>query len=411
MAADRDRRLTWLLGASAFANLGDGIAKVAFPLIAARLTQDPLLIAGLSAAQFVPWLLFGLLAGAMLDRVDRRRAMVLANSARAAAVGATALLIHFDAATIWVVYVAALVVGIAETVADSAANVLIPSVVDRGGLSSANSKLQATEIVGQTFLGGPVGSLTFALFAAFPFLLNSAAFALGAALLAAMAGSYHPRRGGGAEEPAPTRTAVRADIAEGLRWLRGNRLLLRLLIVAGLINLVSEMAQAQLVLYALDDLLLSEAAFGLFALVGGAGGLAGAAVAPRLTDRVGSAPTLVGGVVAGGAAFLAMGMSDQPVVSGLLFGVFAAAIVAVNVVVATARHTLVPEELLGRVLGVWRTVVWGALPVGALLGGVTTRWLGTPSATFVLSGVALLGVAVLAAVTVRGHDLTPAHHS
>ncbi|WP_298178265.1 MFS transporter, partial [Saccharomonospora sp.] len=266
------------------------------------------------------------------------------------------------------------------------------------------------EIVGQTFLGGPVGSLTFALFAAFPFLLDSVAFALGAALLAAMSGNYHPRRDESGQA-APATTAVRTDIAEGLRWLRHNPLLLRLVVVAGLVSLVSELAQAQLVLYALQDLDLSNAAYGAFAFAGGIGGLGGAAVASRLIDRFGGRPTLVTGAVGCGVTFLAMGFVSQPVVSAVLFGLFAAAIVVVNVILATARHMLVPEELLGRVLGVWRTVVWGALPVGALLGGLATRVLGTPSATFALSGVLLLGVAGVAWLAVRNHEVTPTHHS
>ncbi|WP_026454476.1 MFS transporter, partial [Saccharomonospora iraqiensis] len=418
VTATRDRRLTWLLGSNAFANLGDGIAKTAFPLLAALVTRDPLLIGGLSAAQFLPWLLFGLAAGTMLDRVDRRKAVVLANAARAAAVGVTAALVYFDAATIWLIYLTALLVGAAEVVADSAANVLIPSVVGQDGLSGANSKLQATEIVGQTFLGGPVGSLTFAVFHAFPFLLNSIAFALGAALLIGMAGSYRPRaraEPGGGDGPDPgtgaaegtdtagnadgtvtaTRTRLRADLAEGMRWLRGNPLMLRLVTVAGLVSLVTELAQAQLVLYALDDLDLSDAAFGVFGFVGGLGGLAGAAVTARLLDRIGARPVLVGGILTAAAAFVAMGLVNHPVLSASLFGVFAAALVAVNVMLATTRHTLVPGELLGRVLGAWRTVVWGAIPVGALLGGVLTRVLGTPSATFLVSGLALVGVAAV----------------
>ncbi|MFF5989765.1 MFS transporter [Prauserella flavalba] len=395
MVRSVERRLTWLLGSSAFSNLGDGIGKVAFPLLAATVTRDPVLIAGLSAAQFLPWLLFALVAGALLDRVDRRTAIVLANTARAVVVGAVALLVYLDAVSIWLVYAAALLIGVAETVADSAANVLIPSVVDGSGLAKANSKLQATEIVGQTFLGGPVGSLTFALFASLPFLLNSVAFAVGAALLVALAGSYRPRG------PARPESSLRADLAEGLRWLRRNPLLLRLVLVAGLLSMLSELAQAQLVLYALEDLRLSPAAFGLFAFVGGIGGLAGAAVASRLLDRTGRRTVLTGGIVVCGLAFGGMGFTAQPALSATLFGLFAAAVVTVNVLLATARHTLVPGELLGRVLGAWRTVVWGSLPVGALLGGVLTDALGSPSATFVVSGGLLLALAAGAFATVR----------
>jgi MFS family permease len=389
-----DHRLNWLLSSSAVSNLGDGIGKVAFPLLAATLTRDPILIAGLSATQFLPWLLFALVAGTLIDRVDRRQAMIIANIARAAVVGAMGLLVCFGTVTIWAVYVAALLVGTAETVADSAANVLIPAVVDETRLEEANGKLQACEIVGQTFLGGPIGSATFAVFAAFPLLLNSAGFAVAAALLLGLAGTYR------AKAPAePTR--LRADLAAGFGWLKGSPVLRRLLVVAGLVSLVSELAQAQLVLYALEDMRLSEATFGLFAFVGGVGGLAGAGLAPRLIRRWSRRTVLVGGILLCAIGFGAMGGSAQPALSAILFGLFAAAVVSVNVVLGTIRHTLVPGELLGRVLGVWRTVVWGAVPVGALLGGLLTATLGTASRTFLVSGLLLAAIAVFAAVALR----------
>ncbi|MFF0144598.1 putative MFS family arabinose efflux permease [Amycolatopsis sulphurea] len=393
-----DHRFRWLLASSATANLGDGIGKVAFPLLATTLTRDPVQIAALSAVQFLPWLLFAIPAGALIDRVDRKKAMIAANTARAVVVAAVTVLVAVHAMDIWTIYVAAVLVGTAETVADSTANVLPPALVPADGLESANSRLQACEIVGQTFLGGPVGSATFALFAAFPFLLTSAGFAVAAAVLLGLAGSYRPR----AETAA---ISIQAGFTAGARWLREHPTLLRLLAVAGLLSLVSELAQAQLVLYALEDLRLSEAAFGLFSFVGGIGGLAGAALAPRLVRRTGRRPVLIGGVLCCALGFTGMGLVRQPVLAALLFGLFAAAVVAVNVVLATARHTLVPGELLGRVLGVWRTVVWGAIPVGALLGGLCTELLGSASHTFTASGVLLLAVAGYAAFALRRHAL------
>ncbi|GAA3536313.1 MFS transporter [Amycolatopsis ultiminotia] len=390
-------RFRWLIASSATSNLGDGVSKVAFPLLASTLTRDPVQIAALSAVQFLPWLLFAALAGTLVDRVDRKRAMIIANAARAVVVAAITVLVALHTVDIWTIYVSALLIGTAETVADSAANVLPPALVPADRLENANSKLQACEIVGQTFLGGPVGSATFALFAAFPFLLTSAGFAVAAAVLIGMAGSYRPRQ----EHPAHIRT----DFTEGFRWLRGNPVVPRLLAVAGLLSLVSELAQAQLVLYALEDLRLSDATFGLFAFVGGIGGLAGAGLAPRLVRRTGRRPVLIGGVLCCALGFGGMGLTSLPVLSAVLFGLFAAAVVAVNVVLATVRHTLVPGELLGRVLGVWRTVVWGAIPVGALLGGLLTKLLGSAGRTFTASGVMLLIVAGYAALALRRHPL------
>ncbi|WP_033292092.1 MFS transporter [Amycolatopsis jejuensis] len=392
-----DGRLRWLLASSATANLADGIAKVAFPLLATTLTRDPVQIAALSAMQFVPWLLFAVLAGTLVDRVDRKKAMIIANAARALVVAGVTALVAFDAVDMWTIYLAALLVGTAETVADSAANVLPPALVGADRLEGANSKLQASEIVGQTFLGGPVGSATFALFAAFPFLLTSAGFAIAAVVLFGMAGRYRPRT--------ENQVHVRADFVDGFRWLRRHSLLLRLLAIAGLLSLVSELAQAQLVLYALEDLHLSDATFGAFAFVGGIGGLVGAGVTPRLVRGSGRRTVLVGGVLCCALGFGGMGLVRHPWLSAVLFGVFAAAVVAVNVVLATARHTLVPSELLGRVLGVWRTVVWGSIPVGALLGGLVTKLLGSAGDTFTASGVLLLLVTGYALFALRRHAL------
>jgi Na+/melibiose symporter-like transporter len=390
-----DHRLVWLLGSSTAANIGDGIGKVAFPLLAASITRDPILIAGLSALSFLPWLLFAFLSGALVDRVDRRAAMLLANGFRAGAVGLLGVLVVFDAVSIWLIYLVAFVLGTVETVADSTANALIPAVVGRERLESANSKLQSVEIVGQTFLGGPVGSLTFALFAAAPFLLNSAGFAVAAALLVGMTGNYRPRA-------AQTRSGLRRQLGEGLRWVATQPLLRRLVIIAGAMALTTELAQALLVLYALQDLGIGAAAFGVFVLLGGVGGLVGAAVASRLTRRLPRHVVLVLAMVAAGTGFLGMSVLDDAALSGVLFGLFAAAIVVVNVILGTIRHAFVPEGLFGRVLGVWRTVVWGAIPLGALFGGLLAGALGT-RAVFAISGTAQFLLAVWAWRTLTSH--------
>lgn len=376
----KDRRLVWLLSSSALSNLGDGIGKVAFPLLAVSITQDPVLIAGLSATSFLPWLLFSLLTGALIDRVDRRKAMLLANAARAVIIGGLAVLVYADATTIWLLYAFALVLGTIETVADSAAQALVPAVVERSGLESANGKLQSVEIVGQTFLGGPLGSLTFALFAALPFLLNSAGFAIAAVLLVLLHGHYKPKAAA-----ATAQTPLRVQLAEGWRWLRGHALMVQLVVFAASVALTSELAQALLVLYAIVDLGLSPAAFGVFALVGGLGGLLGAWVAPRLTKKLPRRMVLTLSTGFCGLGFGLMSVVGNPIAASLLFGVFAAAVVVINVILGALRGALVPEHLFGRVLGVWRTAVWGAIPLGALLGGLLADWLGT-RAVFGISG-------------------------
>lgn len=385
----RDKRLNWVIASSAVSNLGDGIGKVAFPLLGATLTREPVLIAGLSATAFLPWLLFAVLSGALVDRVDRRRAVILANLTRAGVVGVLGTLLLFDAVAIWQVYLAALLVGTVETVADSASNALIPSVVNRNRLEGANSRLQAAELLGQNFLGGPIGSATFALFAAAPFLLNSAGFIVAAAVMLGLAGNYRP-----AGEPNVRVPRLRQDLAEGFRWLRTQPLVRTLVLIVGAVAFTSELAQSLLVLYALEDAGLSEATFGVFALVGGIGGLVGAALTARLTAWLSRSVVLVGSLCLCAVGFGGMGLFPNAVAAGVLFGLFGVGVIIVNVILGTLRHALVPSRLLGRVIGVWRTVAWGAVPLGALAGGVLAELLGNARSVFLVSGGAQLLLAV-----------------
>lgn len=394
----RDRRLNWVIASSALSNLGDGIGKVAFPLLGATLTREPVLIAGLSATAFLPWLLFAVLSGALVDRVDRRRAIVLANLTRAAVVGVLGTLLLFDAVSIWLVYLAALLVGTVETVADSASNALIPSVVPRAGLERANSKLQAAELLGQNFLGGPIGSATFALFAAAPFLLNSAGFAIAAAVVLGLAGNYRP----GLEPGVPARR-LRQDLAEGFRWLRVQPLVRALVFIVGAVAFTGELAQSLLVLYALEDVGLAAAMFGVFALVAGIGGLLGAALTPRLTGWLSRSTVLIGALCLCAIGFGGMGLFPSPVAAAVLFGLFGFGVISVNVILGTLRHALVPSRLLGRVIGVWRTVAWGAIPVGALAGGVLAELFGDTRSVFLVSGGAQVLLTVGVVFILRRH--------
>jgi hypothetical protein len=339
------------------------------------MTRDPVVIGALSAVAVVPWLLFSLATGVLLDRVGRGRALVVANLARAAVIGGLALLVAAGAQAIWAVFVAALLVGTAQTVAGA-----------------------GRERVQRASLSGPIaGSLTVAVFAAFPFLLNSAGFAVSAVLLVGIAGSHRPVR-----LPGP-RQAGGGEVRAGQR---SNPLILRLMIIAAALGLAAELAANQLVLYVLEDLRLSDSMFGVFAAASGIGGLVGAG-APKLLRVMPRRDVLRSGIGVAGASFAGMGLTGSPVVATVLFGTFAAGVVAVNVVIATARHCTVPDGLLGRVAGMWRTVVWVAIPAGALLGGVTTRLLGCASATFLVSGVAMLVICAAAgpALRVFGREL------
>jgi len=366
-----------LFVSSATSNLADGIGRTALPLLAASFTRDPLLISGLVTLAFLPWLLFALISGVLVDRIDRRKAMAAANVFRALVMTALGIAVLADVAGIPALYAAAFLLGVAETVYDSAARAMLPSVVRRDQLDTGNSLLSTEENVGQSFLGAPIGAFLFALFAAAPLLTNAVGFTIAAVLILMVRGSFRQVR--------PDRSTIRADIRTGLSWLRAHQLLRGLMLISTAIVGVASMGEAVFVLYVLENLGVPEAGFGLFLVAAGVGGLLGGAVAGWIGRRLGRIWAMVLADGLGGAAYVAMGLTGHAFAGAVLFGTYGVTVMVWNVQSMSVRQALIPTELFGRVQGAWRTLVWGAIPVGSLLGGLLAS-LTSVQTVFVLSG-------------------------
>jgi MFS family permease len=391
-----------LLGASAMSNLADGMGRAALPLLAATLTRDPVLISALYSLAFLPWLLFAIPAGVLVDRTDRRRAMIVANLLRAVTIGALAVATVTGHASIPLLYATAFALGAAETVYDSAANALLPQLVRPDQLDRGNSLLATAEAVGQIFLGGPVGALLFTVAAVVPLAGNAVGFALCALIMVTITGAYRPAL-------ASTR-AVHQDVADGVRWLRRQPLLRGLVVTFGLSATLHAAVMAVLVLYALDVLGLSEAGYGVLLLAGGLGGLLGGLITPPLSTRLGRIRTLVAVTLVSPLGLIAMGLVRRPVLGAVVFGIGGCAIMISNVITMSLRQSLIPEELFGRVQGVWRTVVWGGIAVGGVLGGGLAALTDVPT-VFVAAGVANLATGAAVTVLIVRHrtTITAAH--
>lgn len=342
-----------LFVSSATSNLADGIGRTALPLLAASFTRDPLLISGLVTLAFLPWLLFALISGVLVDRIDRRKAMAAANVFRALVMTALGIAVLADVAGIPALYAAAFLLGVAETVYDSAARAMLPSVVRRDQLDTGNSLLSTEENVGQSFLGAPIGAFLFALFAAAPLLTNAVGFTIAAVLILMVRGSFRQVR--------PDRSTIRADIRTGLSWLRAHQLLRGLMLISTAIVGVAS-GEAVFVLYVLENLGVPEAGFGLFLVAAGVGGLLGGAVAGWIGRRLGRIWAMVLADGLGGAAYVAMGLTGHAFAGAVLFGTYGVTVMVWNVQSMSVRQALIPTELFGRVQGAWRTLVWGAIP-------------------------------------------------
>src|SRR5688572_2188861 len=177
-----------LVMSSGMSNLADGVFKVALPLLAIRYTRSPALVAGVQLVQTAPWLLGALHIGAVVDRIDRRRAMILANAVRAAFVVGPAMLIALDAGGLWLLYAAAVGTGVAEVFYDTAAQSMLPSLVSRTRLDRANGRLFAVELGAQEFAGPPLGGLLVAVALAVPLAASAGLWVVAVAALTFLRG-------------------------------------------------------------------------------------------------------------------------------------------------------------------------------------------------------------------------------
>jgi MFS family permease len=383
------------LVASGFANLADGVLWVALPLLAVQLTRSPVLIAGVTIAARVPWLLAPV-AGALADRMDRRQTMVRVNLVRTVLLGGLALAVAADLATLPLLYAVAVLLGVAETLFDTSAQSLLPALVSRDDLTRANSRLFAVELVANTFVGPPLGGLLAALGLAVAFGVQAAAYAVGAACLVLLAGSF---RAVGAGPAGSTR--LRDDIAEGARFVWHHPVLRPLAIMLGVQNMAFAAVFSVFVLFAVapGPMGLSEASFGILLAAEGVGALVGTWLAVPAERRLGRVRTLVLSVVLLAATLVVYVLTTSPVLVGISFAVSGVAMVLWNVVTVSLRQRITPDRLLGRMNAAYRLVGWGTMPLGALLGGILAEALGLRPTFLAAAGIALLTLAGFRSVT------------
>lgn len=355
-----------LWASTATANLGDGIALAAGPLLVSGLTSDPAIVSGAAFVQRLPWLLFSLISGAFIDRVDRRMLIISVNLFRAAVIGGLAVTIWTGHVTIAIVYAAFFLLGIGETLADNASGAMVPAVVAPDLLPKANARLYALHFVGNMLVAPPVGAALFVVGAALPFGINAAMFLLGAAMLSTL--RYRP-------PPVEVvgRRPLREEIGEGLRWLWGHELLRALAVVLCLMNVAFFAPSAILVLYAKAYLGLPEVGFGLLLAVMAVGGLIGTAVAARAQKRFGDGVLLRAGMVIETATHFGLALATDAWAAAatlLVFGIHAS---IWGVVAMSVRQRVVPDRLRGRVGSVYFLLVIGGASIGSLLGGLIAR--------------------------------------
>jgi MFS family permease len=374
--------------ANTVSSVGDGAFGTALPMLAVTITRDPRLIAVVSAAFYLPWLLLSLPAGALVDRCDRVTLMWRAQAVQGAVVAVIAVLAAIRVADIAALTAAALCLGAAEVVFSNASQAVLPQLVPADLLPKANGNLQVSLTVGETFLGPPAGSVLFAVTRALPFGLDAGSFAVSAALLAGLP----------ATAPADVAGGLRARIGRGLRWLLRHRLLRVVAVLLGVMGFCSQMGQAVLVLLATQTLHIGALGYGLLWTASAVGSVAGGLANPAITRRLGQMASLIVAMAATALVFAGIGLAPDAVVAGVLMACNGFFVTMWNVVTVSLRQQIVPGDLLGRVNSAYRMIGWGLMPVGALAGGFVAR-VGGLRAPYVVGGI-VCAVALVAVLPV-----------
>jgi MFS family permease len=364
--------------ANAIDSVGDGAFAAAVPLLAVTITHDPRLVSVVSAATFLPWLLLSLPIGAVVDRRDRVSLMWQSQVVQAGVVTLIAVMAAFGQASITELAVLAFVLGGCEVLFGNAAQSVLPDLVPNDMLHKANGQQYAVMTGSQLFVGPPLGSLLFGIAVGLPFGVDAASFAISAALLATLP---HARR-----EPVEHQRLGRS-IAEGLRWLMGNRLLRTLALLLGVNNFCGQFGNATLVLLATQVVHVSAGGYGVLLAGAAVGSVVGGLVNAGVVRRLGETAALLTAMAGMGLAYLGMGLSRDAVMLGAFLALNGFLVTLWNIVTVTFRQRLVPSGLLGRVNSVYRMVGWGLMPLGAISGGLVAHVFGLRAPYVAASGL------------------------
>ena len=358
-------------GASLLTNLADGVLIAAAPLLAVTLTKNPVLISAISALVMLPWLLFAIPIGAIVDRVDRRFLLAGANATRFVIAALIALSIATDTITIYVLLVAAFFIGICEVIADTTSQSLIPQILDKSQFERGNSRLQISETVIQGFVGTPISGFLYAVAIYLPFVINSLGFLIAAALAASIPVKF--LQDIRSEENAEKRSNFIGEMKFGIQYLFNDKPLLRLVVTTASIGLCYSMAMSTIILFILNELNLKPSLFGLALTIQGSGAILGALLAPKLSTKFGRSRVMAVCIFLSSLLMLLQGLSPNIYIFIALATIASFTISNWNILLMATYQSVIPAHLFGRIHGTRRTLVWGLMPFGSLLGGFIAK--------------------------------------
>ena len=370
--------------ATAISNLGDGVSMVAYPWLASAVTRSPILIAAAGFASRLPWLIFTLHAGVLTDRFDRRKLIVAMDFMRGLLTVFVGLVVFFNKdsfpaldelttitnlETNWPIYftllITAFLFGLAEVLRDNSAQTLMPSVVDKENLEKANGRMWSAESLTNSFIGPPLGSLLIGMAIFIPFFFDATSFFFAVALIASLKGTFRPV----SDEKPREKINFKAEIKEGYVWLWAHPLLRPMAIILGSMNGIGTMVGAVYILFAQEVLHTSVFTFAILGTAGAVGGTIGGILAPKVSAKIGSGPSLSLALAAAPLGALVIGVTSSWQIVWVVTVVESFVAILWNTITVSLRQSIIPTHLLGRVNSVYRFFAWGSIPIGMFVGG------------------------------------------
>jgi len=395
------RDFRWLMSSSWTTDIGDGIALSAAPLLIASLTSSPVLVAGGLLMQYLPWLLFGLMAGSIADHNDRRRLVIIADGSRALIVAGLVAFLVTGQVTVWIVLGFAFLYGTAEVFANTAGSTLMPMLVKPADLGVGNARLQGGFLVGNQLIGPPLGAFLFAVGSFWPFVTQIVCVSLGVILISRIARTPIPPKsepqptpeaGDGATAPAPS---TPHPIREGLRWLRGNPPVRTLVVIILVFNVTWAAPWSILVLYATKHLGLGAVGYGALTTSAALGGLLSTFAFGWLERHVKFATLMRICLSLEVIMHLSFALTTSGVVALVIMFGFGAYAFVWGTISTTVRQRLVPLELQGRIASVNMVGVFGGLVIGELLGGLIAQTWGLTAPWWFAFGGSLITLTIV----------------
>jgi MFS family permease len=356
-----------LWSSSAASNVSDGLLKTAVPLLATTLTTDPFWISTIAAIVMLPWLLFAIPVGGLVDRINRRQMLALANTVRLSAALLLALAVGFEFISLPLLLLTTFMFGIGEVIYDTTMQSMIPQVLEKDQLEQGNARLQVTSVTLGEFVGAPLSGLLYAISITLPFLFGAIGVVVAVLLVLTIPLQYSNNL---QDHKVVEKKNFWADVRFGIRYLYEHKTLLKLVLLTSSIGFFFSASSSTMVLFLTQTLNVPVALFGVLLAMPAVGALLGSMLSHRISKRLGRTTVMAWSMALSSLLVILQGFSPNYIVLAILVTAGTAIITMWNVLLMATYHQIIPTELFGRIHGTRRTLVWGLMPIGSLLGGL-----------------------------------------